>query len=245
MTVLSTYESTESLRASFSLTGWPSLSVQECKLSGQGDSWVCRLPLFICKIHWSLPLANLLLRALLATTTISLFLTLFILLWMCHQLNLPRGIGNEKMGFQVLSQISDLGSNLIRRKERVGGLVTGFTNASHTLWFNFRPFHSMETALSKVAHEIQDPYCCVPGPPQCGASQLHLNLQPRKPSGSSGRYPPFYAFVGAPPPPIAPFPNDTPRSLLLPLNTSVSFFVTWMMFYLQLQSLVYLPYFPN
>lgn len=149
------------------------------------------------------------------------------------------------MGFQVLSQISDLGSNLIRRKERVGGLVIGFTNASHTLWFNFRPFHSMETALSKVTNEIQNPYCCVPGPPQCGTSQLHLNLQPRETSGSSGRYPPFYAFAGAPPPPHAPFPNGTPGSLLLPLNTSVSFFVTWMMFYLQLQSLVYLPYFPN
>ena len=57
------------------------------------------------------------------------------------------------MTCQVLSQVSDVGSSLSRRKERGGGgLATAFMNANPTLGFDFRYFLSMETALSKVVH---------------------------------------------------------------------------------------------
>lgn len=127
---------------------------------GAWEGWMCRLLLSTLKIHQSLPLANLLLLTLFATTTMSLFITLFILLWMYYQLNLPRGVGREQITFQVLNQFSDIGSSFIRRKERVGGLVTGFINANHIFWFNFRHFCSMETALSKVTSETDSLLSC-------------------------------------------------------------------------------------
>lgn len=57
-------------------------------------------------------------------------MTLLVLFWLYHQLNLPRGIEREKMTFWVLNQIADIDHSLTRGKERVGGLVSGFINAS-------------------------------------------------------------------------------------------------------------------
>ena len=129
-----------------------------------------------------------------------------------------------------------------KKKGTVGGLVSGFTNANHTSWFNFKPFHLTATTFSKVTSQIQNPFCCVPGPPDCGTNQPCLNLRPRKPSASSGRYPLFVPFLVSHLHLLSSHPSHLSRmalrgSSLLSLNISmfVSFFMTWMMFYLWFQ----------
>ena len=83
------------------------------------------------------------------------------------------------MTFQALNQISDAWQPNGREK-RVLGLVTGFRKTNHTLWLNFRPFHSLEITLSKVTSQIWNPSRCVLGPPQHGGHQWYFSLQPRK-----------------------------------------------------------------
>lgn len=199
---------------------------------GAWEGWVCRL-LSTLKIHQSFLLANLLLLTLLATTLISLFITLFILLWIYYQLNLPRGIRSEQITFQVLNQISDFGSSFIRRKKRVGGSVTGFMNANHILWFNFRHFCSMETALSKVTNEIDSLLSCA-RPSTVWHQSNTLQLAAQETKCQFWRIPTFYASQVPHLPLLTSHLSQMAPlgSFLWPLNTSVSFFMAWVMFYL-------------
>lgn len=79
---------------------------------------------------------------------------------------------SKEMTFKLLNETSDVGSSWQEKGREWGGLVIGFINANHTLWFNFRPFLPIETALSKVISLIHNPYCHVLGPAQCETNQL-------------------------------------------------------------------------